>query len=67
MVAFIINLVVVATFANQFYDETCATTSTLSACLGPGSVVILFCNMLSFAFTLRTETDPNDNNTNHPG
>eukprot|EP01084_Bolivina_argentea_P292634 503116_1 len=37
-VAFIINLAVVATFANQFYDETCATASTLSACLGPGSV-----------------------------
>ncbi len=37
-VAFLINLAVVATFANQFYDETCATASKLSACLGPGSV-----------------------------
>ena len=32
LVAFVINLAVVCTFAKQFYDETCATASEPSAC-----------------------------------
>ncbi len=52
MVAFVINLAVVATFANQFYDETCATESKLSACLGPGSVVINYHILMTWLLPL---------------
>lgn len=38
MVAFLINLAVVSTFAKQFYDETCATASTPSACFVGDSI-----------------------------
>ena len=38
MVAFLINLAVVSTFAKQFYDETCATASTASACFVGDSI-----------------------------
>lgn len=36
--AFLINLAVVSTFAKQFYDETCATASTPSACFVGDSI-----------------------------
>ncbi|CBN78636.1 divalent metal transporter [Ectocarpus siliculosus] len=38
MVAFMINLAVVCTFAKQFYDETCATASEPSACFVGDSI-----------------------------
>lgn len=38
MVAFLINLAVVSTFAKQFFDETCATASTPSACFVGDSI-----------------------------
>lgn len=38
MVAFLINLAVVCTFAKQFYDETCATASEPSACFVGDSI-----------------------------
>ncbi|CAM9921466.1 unnamed protein product, partial [Pylaiella littoralis] len=38
LVAFLINLAVVSTFAKQFYDETCATASVASACFVGDSI-----------------------------
>lgn len=38
MVAFLINLAVVCTFAKQFYAEECATASTPSACFVGDSI-----------------------------
>lgn len=38
MVAFMINLAVVSTFAKQFYDEKCATASVASACFVGDSI-----------------------------
>lgn len=38
LVAFLINLAVVCTFARQFYDEECATADVASACFVGDSV-----------------------------